>query len=293
MAMNDDDKSAYAIPESAVDIADYLEIYAGDDTDSDGRFDEFEPFVDIDYQTCDLLARLCRKEGQLVGTSEVRQIVNKIRTYLTGNMPEGATFQITGFPVMEVQVSHYLVMGQLQTLVLSLVIVDIISILLFQHFSAGLLALIPMGLAVLINFGVMGWFRIALDMSTSVIAAVTIGIGIDDTIHFMNNFRHNRARGFSIDESIERTLAVAGKAIIFTSLALIFGFLVFLLSQFIPMNLLGILLSITMAATTISALVVLPAFIKITKANLSPPKKDTWFTRNLNLSRWFGLDEIE
>ena len=293
MAMNDDDESAYAIPESAADIADYLEIYAGDDTDSDGRFDEFEPFVDIDYQTCDLLARLCRKEGQLVGTTEVRQIVKKIRTYLTENIPEGASFQITGFPMMEVQVSHYLVMGQLQTLVLSLVIVDIISILLFQHFAAGLLALIPMGLAVLINFGVMGWFRIALDMSTSVIAAVTIGIGIDDTIHFMNNFRHNRARGFSIDESIERTLAVAGKAIIFTSLALIFGFLVFLLSRFIPMNLLGILLSITMVATTVSALVVLPAFIKITKVSLSPPKKDTWVARNLNLSRWFGLDEIE
>lgn len=293
MAMNDDNPESYAIPANAMDIADYLEIYAGDDEDSDGRFDEFEPFVDIDYQTCDLLARLCRKEGQLVGTSKVKQIVKKIKTYLDAHIPEGASFQITGFPVMEVQVSHYLVMGQLQTLVLSFIIVDVISILLFQHLSAGLLALIPMGIAVLINFGIMGWFRIALDMSTSVIAAVTIGIGIDDTIHFMNNFRHNRVRGYSIDESIERTLAVAGKAIIFTSLALIFGFLVFLLSRFIPMNLLGTLLSITMVATTLGALVVLPAFIKITGANLMPPTQETWAAKYLNLSKWFGLDEID
>ncbi len=293
MAMNNDDPDAWAIPENATDIADYLEIYGGEDTDADGRYDEFEPFVDIDYQTCDVLARLCRKEGQLVGTSEVREIVGKIKAYLNTHIPEGASFHITGFPIMEVQVSHYLVMGQIQTLILSLVIVDLISILLFQHFSAGLLALIPMGLAVLVNFGVMGWFRIALDMSTSVIAAVTIGIGIDDTIHFMNNFRHNRARGYSIDQSIERTLQVAGKAIIFTSLALIFGFLVFLFSRFIPMNLLGILLSLTMVVTTLAALVVLPAFIKITGVNLSPPAKQTWLTRHLNLSRWFGLDEID
>jgi hypothetical protein len=139
----------------------------------------------------------------------------------------------------------------------------------------------------------MGWFNIALDMSTSVIAAVTIGIGIDDTIHFMNTFRHNRVRGYSIDESIEKTLAVSGKAIIFTSLALIFGFLVFLRSQFIPMNLLGALLSMTMAVTTVGALLVLPAVIKITRANLIPPQKENWATRHLNLSRWFGLDEIE
>jgi hypothetical protein len=130
-------------------------------------------------------------------------------------------------------------------------------------------------------------------MTTSVIAAVTIGIGIDDTIHFMNSFRHNRARGYSIDESIDQTLNVSGKAIIFTSVALIFGFLVFLLSQFIPLNLLGILLAITMTATTLGALLVLPAFIKITHVNLNPPLKETWMSKYFNLSRWFGLNDVE
>ncbi|MBW2636515.1 MAG: hypothetical protein JRC86_03125, partial [Deltaproteobacteria bacterium] len=62
MAMNNDRRPSYKIPGNKSDIIDYLEIYAGDDDDSDGRFDEFEPFVDIDYQTCDILARLCRKE---------------------------------------------------------------------------------------------------------------------------------------------------------------------------------------------------------------------------------------
>ncbi len=293
MAMNNDDPDAYKIPNCKLDIYDYIEIYGGEDEDSDGRFDEFEPFVDFDYQQVDLLARLCRKEGQLVGTVEVNRIVKKMRRYLEEHIPEGASFNISGFPIMEIQVSHYLVLGQIQTLILSLVVVDLISILLFQRMAAGLLALIPMGVAVLINFGIMGWLGIELDMSTSVIAAVTIGIGIDDTIHFMNMFRHNRARGYSIEQSIARTLGVAGQAIIFTSLALIFGFLVFLRSQFIPINLMGILLAITMTATTFGALLVLPAFIRATRPNLRPPEKETWLSKYLNLSKWFGLDEVE
>ena len=292
MAMNNDDPAAYKIPKRQSDIFDYIEIYGGEDCDSDGRFDEFEPFVDFEYQKIDLLARLCRKEGQMVGTSEVNQIVKKIEGYLKENIPAGANFNISGFPVMEVQVSHYLVMGQIQTLILSFIVVDLISILLFQRWAAGLLALVPMGVAVLINFGIMGWLGIELDMTTSVIAAVTIGIGIDDTIHFMNMYRHSRILGYTIEESIHRTLRVAGKAIVFTSLALIFGFLVFLRSQFIPLNLLGILLAITMTATTLGALLVLPSFIRFTRPNLRPPEKENFMTKYFNLSKWFGLDEV-
>jgi predicted RND superfamily exporter protein len=291
MAMNNDDRSLYAIPKNKSDIIDYLEIYAGDDDDSDGRFDEFEPFVDENYQTCDILARLCRKEGQPVGTAEVADIIDRMSTYLDTNLPEGYSYTISGFPVIEVQVSKYLIKGQMQSLILSLIVVDIIAILLFGHIAAGLLALIPMSVAVLINFGIMGWLGIALDMPTSVIAAVTIGIGVDDTIHFLNTFRHNRAQGHSIDETIARTLNVSGKAIIFTSLALIFGFFVFLLSSFIPIMLLGFLLAVTMISTTIGALLILPSVIKASRVNLEQPERETWMYRYLNLGKWFGLEE--
>jgi predicted RND superfamily exporter protein len=291
MAMNNDRRQLYKIPANRSDIIDYLEIYSGDDDDSDGRFDEFEPFVDIDYQTCDILARLCRKEGQPVGTAEIAGIVDRISTYLDNNLPQAYSYTISGFPVIEVQVSQYLIEGQLQSLILSLIAVAIIAILLFGHIAAGLLALIPMTVAVLINFGIMGWLGIALDMPTSVIAAVTIGIGVDDTIHFLNTFRHNRARGHSLDETIARTLAVSGKAIIFTSLALIFGFFVFLLSSFIPIMLLGFLLAVTMVATTLGALLVLPSVIKASGVNLGQPEEEKWMYRYLNLGKWFGLEE--
>jgi len=275
MAMNNDDPLLYTIPDNQMDIIDYLEIYSGDDDDSDGRFDEFEPYVDADFRASNLSARLCSKEGRKVSTSEMKYIATKISDYLEKNLPENYSFTISGFPMMNVNLVHYIVSGQLQSLLLSLIVVGIILALLFQNIKACPLALIPMSIAVIANFGIMGWFKINLDIATSIIAAITIGIGVDDTVHFLNTFRQRRAEGLDIDEAITRTLAVSGKAILFTSLALIFGFSVLITSHFWPIVLFGILMASTMINTTIGALLVLPAVIKATEVNLDKPNRKT------------------
>ncbi len=269
MAMNNDDRSFYRIPEDPLDIIDYLEIYSGDDKDSDGRFDEFEPFTDIDFRTCNVLTRLREKENDYLGTEEISQIADEISAYLDKNLPGGCSHVISGFPMMDVRLVRYIVAGQLKSLFLSLLVVGIIVMLLFRQIKAGLLALIPMSVAVIINFGIMGWLEIDLDIATSVIAAIAIGIGVDDTIHFLNTFRHNRKLGMDIDQTIRKTLAVSGKAILFTSIALVFGFSVLVTSNFMPMILFGILTATTMINTTIGALLVLPSVIKATGVDLS------------------------
>jgi len=291
MAMNNDDPSFYKIPSNRWDIIDYLEIYSGDDEDSDGRFDEFEPFVDFDFRTCNLLARLCEKEDYHVGTTEINRIADDIAVHLDKHLPEGVSYTISGFPMMNVKLVHYIVRGQLQSLFLSLVVVGLIVALLFRQVKAGLLALIPMSVAVIINFGLMGWLHINLDMATSVIAAITIGIGVDDTVHFLNTFRHNRGQGWDVDETIRRTLAVSGKAILFTSLALVFGFSVLTTSNFFPIVLFGILTATTMINTTIGALLVLPSVIKATGVNLDKPASDSWLGRHLDVDKVFGIDQ--
>ena len=291
MAMNNDDIAFYRIPENRADIIDYLEIYSGDDEDSDGRFDEFEPFVDIDFRYCNLLARLCEKEDYHVGTTEISRIATEIAGHLDRTLPEGLTYTISGFPMMNVKLVRYIVTGQLQSLLLSLLVVGLIVILLFRQIKAGPLALIPMSVAVIINFGLMGWLGVNLDMATSVIAAITIGIGVDDTIHFLNTFRHNRGRGMSIDETIRRTLAVSGKAILFTSFALVFGFSVLTTSNFFPIILFGILTATTMINTTIGALLVLPSVIKATGINLDSPESSSRLGRYLRIDKLFGINQ--
>lgn len=293
MAMNNDDLSMYRIPESSMDILDYLEIYSGDDDNSDGRVDEFESYVDVDFKRANLFTRLWEKQGIILGTAEVQHILNRISEHLDESLPERYSYRITGEPSIMIRLAYYVVQGQLLSLFLCLVVVCIIVILLFKNWRAGLLALIPMGVGVIINFGIMGWFGINLDLATAIIASLTIGIGVDDTIHFLNTYRHNREKGLSVDQTIERTLAVSGKAIIFTSLALIFGFSVLVASNFVPIILFGILAAITMIATTIGALLVLPSAIKATNVSLSESESKSFIWRYLYIGRLFRIREVD
>ncbi|MBC2714400.1 MAG: MMPL family transporter [Desulfobacteraceae bacterium] len=270
MAMNNGDLDYFKIPENRMDILDYLEIYSGEDEDSDGRIDNFEPFVDVFFQKSNILVRLARKESQRIGTSEINHIVRKIKQHLANTLPADYSFIVTGYPVINTKLAHYVVTGQMQGLFLSLILVAVVIILLFKKFSAGPLALIDMGVTILINFGIMGWFGIDLDMVTSVIAAITIGIGVDDTIHFLNTYRVKKHRGVSASDAIQETMFVAGKAIVYTSLALTCGFLVLTTSNFTPIILFGFLLSLTMINTTIGSILLIPAAIRLTGIELDP-----------------------
>jgi predicted RND superfamily exporter protein len=263
MAMNNDDRAFFDIPESDADILDYLEIYSDEDADSDGRVDRFESYVDPKFQTCNVLTRLGQNGDEPLGTGALKRIFSRISEHLTQTLPLGYSFKITGHPVMMIKSVDYIVSGQVQSLLLSLVVIGLVVLVLMKNFRAGLLSLIPMSAAVMTNFGVMGWAGIHLDIATSTIAAITIGIGVDDTIHFLNTFRQFVKKGEGLDLALEHTLRASGKAIIFTSLALICGFSVMLLSTFKPLIEFGLLMMLTMAATTIGALLVLPSSIKL------------------------------
>jgi len=269
MAMNNDDPKFFERPATNEEIQDYLEIYSDDDLNSDGRVDEFEPFVCPAFRTCNVLTRLGQDGNGLLGTASLKRIFIKISNYLDRTLPPEYSYKITCHPRIVITSVDYIVGGQVQSLLLSLVAIGLMVFILFKNFKVALLSMIPMSVAVMFNFGLMGWLGINLDIATSIIAAITIGIGVDDTIHFLNTFRHCRQQVGDLDEAIQKTLESAGKAIIFTSLALIFGFSVMILSTFKPLVLFGILMDVTMAATTVGALLVLPSAIKFTKIRLA------------------------
>lgn len=273
MAMNNGDRDYFKIPDDRLTILDYLEIYSGEDEDSDGVYDDFESFVDIFYQKTNVLARLTRKSVDRLGTTEIKHILNKVEAHLDATLPDTYTYTVTGYPVINVQLAHYVVLGQLTGLALSLIFVVVVIIILFRKLTAGPLALIDMGITILINFGIMGWFGISLDMVTSVIATITIGIGVDDTIHFLNTYRVNKLRFPNAPDTIEKTLFVAGKAIVFTSLALIFGFLSMATSNFLPIILFSLLIALTMVNTTIGSILLIPAAIQFTGIELDRPSR--------------------
>jgi len=296
MAMHNDDKDYFKVPDKRSDIWDYLEIYSGEDENDDGRVDTYESYVDANFQEVMIFARLWGKNGSILGSNDMVRIETKIENYLKKTLPKNYSYRITGESRNMVNLARYVTKGQLISLFFSLFAVSIIVIMLFKNFKAGIVSLIPMGSAILINFGLMGWLGINLDMATAIIASITIGIGVDDTIHFLNTYRFFRHRGLSVDETIHKTLAISGKAICYTSLALIFGFMVLTFSNFRPVMLFGVLVAVTMVATTIGALLVLPSVIKMTDVNLDESTSNSFLWKIFYIGRFFNIgteDHVE
>jgi hypothetical protein len=232
------------------------------------------------------------REGELLGSKKLAYTVNRIEAHLDKTLPESWSYRISGEPKIIVALAHHVVVGQMMSLIFSLIVVALVVFLLFQRASVSLLAMIPISFAVLFNFGVMGWFGLRLDVATAIIASITIGIGIDDTIHFLNSYRKFQVRGLSMDRSIAETLKVSGRAITYTSLALIFGFLVFVFSNFKPIIYFGMLVAVTMVATTIGALLILPSMIKLTGVRIPSEFREDGIWKYISLNRLFNLDEM-
>lgn len=292
MAMNNDRPEFYKIPENKRDILDYLEIYSGDDDNFDGRFDEFESYVDPDYRSALIFAKH-NDRNRIIGTAEFDAIHRSIESYLEKNLEKKYSYKISGVPSIIVRLSEYVISGQANSLLFSLFTVVFIVIILFKNWKAGLLSMIPMGSAIIMNFGIMGWLGINLDYVTSIIACMVIGIGVDDTIHFLNTYRHFMDEEHDIDRTIARTLRLSGKAIIYTSIALLFGFSVLTISNFKPLIFFGILCASTMITTTLGALIVLPAAIKATGVDLSESKSDSLFWKIFSIGKLFSIDSSD
>jgi hypothetical protein len=145
----------------------------------------------------------------------------------------------------------------------ALLIVWLIVALMFRSPVAGLFGMIPVAFAVLGIFLFMGLFGFNLDIVTSLLASLAIGIGVDYAIHFMNAYKRSiREKAANSLNAVYRT---TGNAIFFNALSVAVGFIGLLISRFIPIRQLGILFSVSMLLSCGASLIVLPLCIELIK----------------------------
>lgn len=135
-----------------------------------------------------------------------------------------ATVSITGLFAMGMKAANYLVMNELQSFGLSLVIISVMLLVIFSSLKAGLLSLIPNIVPSFLVLGVLGWTGIPLDFYTMMLAPITVGIAVDDTIHFMSVYRTEVLKDGDIRRALNATAKECGQSVIFASMILGFGF---------------------------------------------------------------------
>lgn len=207
-------------------------------------------------------------------THKIKEIITDAQDYAKANFPAGYTLVPTGNGEMEVSMTDMVISSQITSILFSIFMVFVIITISFKSPVAGLLGAVPLAFTIILNFMTMGFTGIQLDLVTSIIASVAIGVGIDYTIHFMESYKAERAKSDNVEEVTMKTFAVSGLGIVTNALAVGLGFLVLLLSGFQILRCIGLLVAIVMFSSSFLAMTVIPGVLNAFDPKFIRPKEE-------------------
>ena len=249
-AFHGGDPAYHVIPDSRELVAQYLLLY-----ESSGG-DEAEEYVTPDYQRASVEVRMA-----LGPSSWASSLINEVNSELQVEPLESTEVMVTGIGSLYDRLMDYIVWTQITSFVLAFGAIALILIGLFSSGSTGLIAMVPNLTPVALVLGIMGWSGIYLDYSKVMIAAVAMGIAVDDTIHMMTRYRHEFSRCGDYTEALRRAMLGVGRPLMITSAALVGGFLVLTFSVLNSEVSMGILLATTIITALIADFLLMPALI--------------------------------
>ena len=199
----------------------------------------------------------------IMTAEKAKKLLERLKGILEGIFTGPVQADLTGIVPIWIKLDTYLLSSQIRSFSIAAIGIFIMMCLLLRSVRVGLLSMIPNLLPILVTMGVMGWTGIRLDTATIMITSVALGIAVDDTIHFLARFKMELENCGDYDEAIHRTIRSVGRAIVFTSIILFWGFITLTLGNFKPTIYFGFLTSLTMLVALIGDVFLLPVLLKI------------------------------
>ncbi|MEJ2664618.1 MAG: MMPL family transporter [Spirochaetia bacterium] len=206
-------------------------------------------------------------------TRNLKTIVEKIGNYIHSHDSGLVTFQQTGLSAIYTRLDQSIVNSQIQSIIIAIIMVFLVNMLLMRSLAGGLLGIIPISFTLLFLFGFMGFAAIPLDIATVLVGSISLGIGIDYSIHFIHRFKSELKNQKSMHDALNKTLETTGKGILINVATVTLGFLVLLLSSLIPLNRFALLIAITMIGSGVGAVTLLPAVIIVSRIDFLKTNK--------------------
>ena len=229
--------------------------------------DDIKNFLITPYLVDDVQqARITLRVIETTPDLKRAELVERIRQYAVteaGFKPEQVNF--TGMLVLYNNMLQSLFSSQIATIGVVFVSIMLMMVVLFRSFKIALIAILPNILAAGTVLGAMGLVGIPLDMMTTTIAAIVVGVGVDQAIQYFYRFRIEFALDQNYVEAMHRSHASIGRAMYYTSVTIIVGFSILMLSQFIPSIYFGVLTAFAMFMAIVGSLTLLPKLILLLK----------------------------
>jgi predicted RND superfamily exporter protein len=223
----------------------------------------FDPFMSEDANQVRFAVRVFESDRSL----RRNRLLETIHRHLTEKMQLPAEqFHLTGMLVLYNNMLQSLYRSQILTIGVVFLAIMVMFMVLFRSFKLAFIAIAPNVISAGMVLGLMGWLDIPLDIMTITVAAITIGIAVDDTIHYIHRFLMEIEKDNDYVAAMKRSHASIGRAMYYTSIAIIIGFSILALSSFTPTIYFGLLAGFAMAVALIANLTLLAALLIVLKA---------------------------
>ena len=240
------EKGFGAIPDSKATVDFFLSKY-----NEMGDPDELTKLVNPDFTQAQIIVQLNSESSETI-----KKVVIDTQKLIEN---EPVFTEITGSGVMFKDLIDSVIDGQVISLVLSFVLVSFLVMILFKSVVAGLIAGIPLGVSLVLMFGVMGFTGVTLDIATALISSIVIGVGVDYMIHFLWRYKIEMQKHGNPTEAVKHTLLTTGRGIIFNAVSVMVGFVILLMSSFLPIRYFGALIVLSIGVCLIGSIVLLPS----------------------------------
>ena len=259
-ALNENQEEYYEIPDDPDMIAQEFLLF-----ESSGNND-LASLVDANYSK----ARLTLKTP-FIDSLEAKAFIDNAQVYLDQKFGKLATVSFTGIGTLMTVTFEEAIYSSAVSYILAFSLITILMVLLIGDLKIGLISMIPNLLPLVFLSTIMVIFKMPLDMFTLLIGAIALGLAVDDTIHFMHNFRRYELQYNDVDKAVRLTLMGTGRAITLTSIVLALGFLVLTFSQMNNMFDFGVLTASAILVALLADFFLMPAIMKLIikdKANI-------------------------
>lgn len=251
----------YGIPESRSAVLGFSRLFRGAMSTRAGQ-DAAGSLTNDDFSRLTLVVRVYdSRRGNLMYEDRLGEFAEEMRAAAADIAGADLRPVVWGSSMSAVAVSRQLAQDQISSSLIAAVLILALTSVALRSFRYGLFALIPTVAGILLSFLVMVVFSIPLDMVTVMFSSVALGVGVDNSIHLIIQYRRRRLLGGSDTEIIQGTLRTAGRPILHTLVSLVAGLLVLTASGFVPIANFGILVSLAMVTTSGSSLTLLPAIL--------------------------------
>ena len=262
-AFYDEDSNSYTIPNSMAELAlmtDYMKPSTSAPQAKKGFDKILQNFIDSNKQ----IARISINMKD-VGTLQLPLLLNDFKTK-SYELLDSSKYNIkfTGASITFLEGSAFIIDGLKESIIYGFLLIALCMLYLFKSFKILLYSIVPNVIPLVITAGVMGWCEIPLKPSTVLVFSVALGIVIDVTIRFLVNYKQELAHySYQVNPTLINTIHHTGISIIYTSLVLVVGFIIFCFSNFGGTQALGWLTSLTLFTGTFTNLILLPALMKV------------------------------